>query len=88
MNEWECEEPACSSSAVGVGSAVGLRAIGWFFQRGTGKGHGPLLLCPLHRRDSLPIHVAEVSARHIQEDVVVAGFQDESVIYGRQDFSR
>lgn len=45
MNRWECDHPGCSSIAIGVGSAVGLRAIGWFFER------GPTCFCPDHRPD-------------------------------------
>ena len=43
MNKWECEHPGCTSAAVGVGGAVGLRAIGWWFEL------GPTLFCPVHR---------------------------------------
>ena len=45
MNLWECEAPGCESRAVGVGGAIGLRAIGWYFEA------GPKLLCPVHRHD-------------------------------------
>jgi len=45
MNLWECEHPGCKATASGIGGAIGLRAIGWYFQR------GPRLLCPHHRPD-------------------------------------
>jgi len=45
MNKWECATPECKSVAIGVGGAVGLRAVGWFFE--VGKG----LFCPAHRPD-------------------------------------
>lgn len=45
MNLWECDEPGCTAKAVGMGGAIGLRAIGWFFQK------GPRLFCPIHRPD-------------------------------------
>jgi len=48
MNLWECEEPGCDATAVGEGGAVGLRAIGWYFQP------GPVILCPRHRPDPIP----------------------------------
>ena len=45
MNRWDCHEPGCTSSAVGCGGAIGLRAVGWYFVR------GPVLFCPAHRPD-------------------------------------
>lgn len=46
MNLWQCDA-GCDREAVGVGGAVGLRAIGWqvIF---TSDGRGPLLRCPAH----------------------------------------
>ena len=51
MNHWKCDVLGCKSEAVGVGSALGLRAIGWFFQRGSGTLTPPLLLCPAHHKN-------------------------------------
>lgn len=48
MNLWECSRHDCNRKAVGVGGALGLRAIGWHFTMG-----GPLL-CPVHRPDPIP----------------------------------
>lgn len=48
MNVWECADHGCGSTAVGVGGAIGLRAIGWHFTYG-----GPIL-CPRHRPDPVP----------------------------------
>jgi len=48
MNRWECDHPGCTVTAVGVGGAVGLRSVGWFFE------YGPKLLCPAHRPDPTP----------------------------------
>lgn len=48
MNEWQCDHPGCHEKVHGVGSALGLRAIGWYFQV------GPLTLCPAHRPDGIP----------------------------------
>jgi len=45
MNKWECSALGCDSFAVGFGGALGLRAVGWFFEV------GKPLLCPLHRPD-------------------------------------
>lgn len=50
MNLWECEHPGCKSTAVGVGGAVGLLAIGWYFRRGIPSK----LFCPIHRPDEIP----------------------------------
>lgn len=48
MNLWECDRPGCTSRAVGVGGAVGLTAVGWYFRP------GPVLFCPAHRPDGIP----------------------------------
>ena len=48
MNRWDCDVRGCNSSAVGMGGAIGLRAIGWYFVPG-----GPLR-CPSHRPDVMP----------------------------------
>lgn len=48
MNRWQCEHPGCDASAVGCGGAVGLRAIGWYFEVGPG------IRCPAHRPDPMP----------------------------------
>lgn len=53
MNEWKCDETGCTRKVQGVGGGVGLRAIGWWFQRGFG-GRGPTILCPEHRPDGIP----------------------------------
>lgn len=45
MNRWQCGVHGCKSEAVGAGGAIGLRAIGWYFER------GPVILCPAHRPD-------------------------------------
>lgn len=45
LNLWECGELGCKSTAVGDGAALGLRAIGWWFEAG-GKPR-----CPAHRPD-------------------------------------
>jgi len=45
VNRWVCGHHGCESSAVGVGGAIGLRAIGWYFRK------GPITLCPAHRPD-------------------------------------
>jgi hypothetical protein len=48
LNKWECEHPGCTSTAVGVGGAAGLQAIGWWFLP------GPNLRCPAHRPNPIP----------------------------------
>lgn len=50
LNKWECEHPGCTNVAIGVGGAVGLLAIGWYFVP------GPTILCPAHRLDQIPCH--------------------------------
>lgn len=55
INKWECQYPGCTSSCVGSGGAIGLRAIGWFFEPGVGYEQGKCL-CPWHRPDSTVRH--------------------------------
>ncbi len=43
MNLWECDTRGCPSTAVGIGGALGLRAIGWAVTVG---GKDPRLQCP------------------------------------------
>lgn len=51
MNLWECDfrdehGKQCRMTATGVGGAVGLRAVGWYFVP------GPIVRCPHHRPDA------------------------------------
>jgi hypothetical protein len=61
MNVWGCDHEGCKNRCVGVGSAIGLRAIGWYFVMGDRRGalgavdgRPTVLLCPLHRPDGVP----------------------------------
>lgn len=70
MNLWECCHSGCHTTATGKGGAVGLRAIGWYFEPGydpnpEGLGLGrlirdgavpPTLLCPNHHPKPVPCH--------------------------------
>lgn len=52
-NVWQCEFDGgagsrCDATAVGVGDAIGLMAIGWDVRVIEGMGY-PRLLCPAHR---------------------------------------
>lgn len=52
LNLWECahrgtDGKRCTVTATGTGGALGLKAIGWFFEIG-----GPIL-CPAHRPDQI-----------------------------------
>ncbi len=49
MNLWKCMHEGCKNECVGMGGAVGLYAIGWYFRP------GPYILCPMHRTDLKPI---------------------------------
>lgn len=51
MNQWDCDHPGCTNSAIGVGGARGLRAIGWQFIKGHGFTVHPRCYCPAHRTD-------------------------------------
>ncbi len=52
MNRWNCEYPNCERSVTGTGGAIGLRAIGWYFERGVSMD-GPTIRCPTHRPDGV-----------------------------------
>ncbi len=51
MNKWECEHPGCKRSCIGIGGAVGLIAIGWYFKPGKGIALSAQIYCPEHRPD-------------------------------------
>lgn len=65
MNRWTCDRPDCQTVAVGVGGAVGLRAIGWFFES------GPRLFCPAHRPDAVGDDCS-----HCIADILAFRYQD------------
>ena len=50
MNVWECDAKDCDSKCIGVGGAIGLRAIGWYFVPGWRDN----CFCPRHRPDKIP----------------------------------
>jgi len=56
MNIWQCDQQNCDRYVIGCGSAIGLRAIGWYFER------GPVIYCPEHHPND-GINGAESSAR-------------------------
>lgn len=56
MNKWECEHPGCTTTAVGTGGGVGLRAVGWWVE------DGGQMLCPAHRPDRAPCHDNDTNA--------------------------
>lgn len=57
MNRWECQFANCSRTVVGVGGAVGLRAIGWWFKP------GPEIFCPAHYPRTILCREVGVSER-------------------------
>ena len=67
MNIWNCDHPGCTAEARGVGGAIGLRAIGWYFRR------GPVLFCPRHRPDPVPCDDKYSEANHGAECALCAG---------------
>lgn len=51
---WRCDQIECTRTCTGAGGAVGLRAIGWYFQPGDETaGDHPQLYCPEHRPDPI-----------------------------------
>ena len=65
MNIWECEYRGCKHKCIGIGTAVGLRAIGWYVTKGF---LGPVIYCPQHW-DEGP-EEAEKQAKELQEDIL------------------
>lgn len=53
MNRWQCDRHGCRTEAVGVGGAVGLRAVGWYYHR-EDVDTQCVLFCPAHRPDPMP----------------------------------
>ncbi len=90
LNKWECSHPGCTSTAVGVGGALGLRAIGWYFVP------GPITRCPNHRPDLSTVkhEECEISGpcsycRAEQEaDIFQADIADVTSIDDRGDYRR
>lgn len=52
MNLWQCDE-RCKVTATGIGSPVGLRALGWEVTFNPLPGHQVEILCPAHARRPL-----------------------------------
>ena len=52
MNLWECAKQGCDAKVTGCGGAIGLRAIGWYFEPDYMRG--PTIFCPVHRPDMAP----------------------------------
>jgi hypothetical protein len=48
MNKWECHKTGCTMTANGVGGAIGLRAIGWYWKAGNSPLYESELYCPIH----------------------------------------
>lgn len=69
MNIWECLFPECGLTVAGLGGAIGLRAIGWYYRKGAGFS-GPTIMCPRHRAD-MDLSEAEDNAKAIQRTIGV-----------------
>jgi hypothetical protein len=65
LSKWECDYPGCPITASGLGSAAGLRAIGWHFTWGVSQSTDTLLVldfanmggtlfCPFHNPEAVP----------------------------------
>ena len=68
MNAWRCEHPGCTNSCVGLGGAIGLRAIGWYFYPVKSLGEPFQLFCPIHRPEELQAFIdSEVNI--LQEEI-------------------
>ncbi len=48
LSRWQCEHQGCRNSAFGVGSPIGLRAIGWKVEMHPSAPIASSLCCPLH----------------------------------------
>jgi hypothetical protein len=68
VTRWICFAPLCAASADGEGSAIGLRAIGWYYARGVvvvdalGDEHAAAAItyCPEHHPGRPLLAVAEM----------------------------
>jgi len=66
MNVWKCAKKNCHNVAIGIGSSVGLRSIGWEHVKGDlEKGQVPKTFCPYHHSKGL--QVATDQAETLQE---------------------
>lgn len=71
MNRWHCQQNGCDQIANGVGGAIGLRAIGWYFRPpvlwwGVMRT-SPILYCPRHHPDG--IRSADRQAEDFQKKI-------------------
>ncbi len=48
LQRWQCSSQSCRNSALGVGSPIGLRAIGWKVEMMDNGVFPRGLMCPLH----------------------------------------
>ena len=65
MNKWECDSQGCDVTAIGCGGAIGLRALGWQFEKGQRSDMMPVILCPEHRTDGVPGEAAAESTQSL-----------------------
>jgi hypothetical protein len=73
LSTWTCRAPECNNKADGIGSPVGLLAIGWSIER---KGDGDyLFFCPEHHPEGIEISAAV--ARECLENMY-NGFNDRN----------
>lgn len=69
VNKWNCAHPGCTYHCVGMGGAVGLRAIGWFVAIRAETRQPPLILCPAHRADVPAIPCKDVCTETLTQAV-------------------
>ena len=77
MKEWQCDSPGCKYKCIGLGGAIGLRAIGWWFLP------GPRLFCPRHRPDPVPCVDKYSDGNHGNSCALCAGEVEAEKIQSR-----
>lgn len=87
MNKWECNFPGCDVIAIGSGGAVGLRAIGWFFQLGSLRPlRAAVILCPAHNVDVAAIECRMHPGSPCRSCAVeAAAMRIQAAIYTKQE---
>lgn len=76
LSRWQCGTQSCRNSAFGVGSPIGLRAIGWKVEMHPTAPFPETIQCPLH------FQVAEISEPQDRLDAArcYANFQQAKLV--------
>lgn len=65
LHRWQCESQGCRSSALGVGSPIGLRGLGWKVEIQANGIYPASIKCPLHfQEEALTTPKERLEAAH------------------------